>query len=143
MAAVDGHGTILAYSDSSGGSYTDVALVTSIDGGGASRGTADVTNLSSTAREFILNGFHEAGELSLDVVYDPCEDTQEFFSTQITSADPTLKYYRITFPVPSGTTATYICAGWVTGFSPSVEFEGALTCSITIQLTGAATFTTT
>ncbi len=141
MAAVDGHGTTLGYCDTSGGTFTDVGQITSIDGGGVSRGTSDVTNIASTAREFITNGFYEAGELSMDLVYDPQEDTHEFFTTQLTAATPALYYYKITFAVASGT-ATYLCGGYVTACSPAIEFEGALTASVTIQLSGAATFTT-
>ena len=142
MVAVDGHGTTLGYATAVDGSYTDIGQITSIDGGGLSRGTADVTNIASTAREFILNGFYEAGELAVDLRYDPREDTHEFLTTQMTTAAPDVYFYKITFNVALGT-ATYACAGWITDVSPAIETEDALTASVTIQLTGAATLTTT
>ena len=52
-----------------------IGQVVGFNGPTGSAGKIDVTNLLSTAKEFLM-GLREEGELSIDVVYDPANSAQ-------------------------------------------------------------------
>jgi hypothetical protein len=85
--------------------YTVISQVTSLSGPDGSASEIDVTNLSSTAKEFLL-GLKDEGSISMDVIWDE-RDTQHaalrtLFGSgavstfQIADAGTPTKYY--TFP---------------------------------------------
>src|SRR5690349_5997020 len=80
MSGVDGFGTQFqrATTLSPGTVYETIANVTSISGPDRKRETIDVTAHDSPGQymEFI-GGLKDGGEVSLDINYDPAEDTHD------------------------------------------------------------------
>ena len=141
MAAIDGHGTTLHYKTTEGGAaYGDAIIqVTSITGGGISRGMIETTHMTSTSRSHIPAGFYEGQEISLDIQYDPDAATHSVFTTAITAASPTEYIWKISYT--DSTPTTYEINGYVSGFEVTAEMEDLLTASVTIRTTGDVTIT--
>lgn len=116
-----------------------VAQVTNIGGPGLSADTIDVTTHDSTnAWEESVIGILRSGEVSLDLVYDPADNTQDFtdsagLGTKLKNR--TRAAFSLVFP-DSGS-STFSFDGEVTGFEPGSPVEGALTAAITIKITGS------
>lgn len=115
-----------------------VAQVTNIGGPGLAADTVDVTTHDSTnAWEEIVIGILRSGEISLDIVYDPADDTHD-----ATGGAGLLTRYegktRTNFSLvfsDTGTT-TWGFDGDITGFVPGAPHAGGLTAAVTIKPTG-------
>jgi predicted secreted protein len=143
----------LAYADDTSGGLTDdatsndttagvalttVAKVVSIGGPAMSLDTIDVTCHDSTAAwEEVVGGVLRGGEISLEIVYDPADDTQD-----ATAGNGLLTRYEakrltdfsIVFPDSGATTWNF--DGYITGFESEAAHDGALTASVTVKTTG-------
>ena len=118
---------------------TTVAQVTNISGPSLSMDTADVTTHDSTnAWEETVGTILRSGEVTIDIVFDPADNTQDGTETgglvyrmknRVRSA------FSIVFPDTSST--TWSCDGEITGFEPGAPVDGALTASVTVKPTGA------
>jgi predicted secreted protein len=97
----------------------------------------DVTTHDSAGsyREF-LNGFKNAADFSVPLVYDPAAISHEYLRA---AHGGTAKSFRVTLP-DSGN-AQFFFDGIVTGFEVGLPVDGALGSSVTIKPTGAITFT--
>lgn len=132
-----------------GGTYTLIGQVLSISGaGGGEVGKRDTTNLSSTAKSYFPT-IPDNGELSLELNIDPT-DTVHQFLIALKNTPPTgsaqsytgFNNFKVTFAT-AATTTSDVCAGFVTGID-GLNAGGTdenLTATITIQRTGASTFT--
>jgi hypothetical protein len=70
MSNITSQGTTVAIFDvSTSPEYTDIPQVTSMSGPDGSASEIDVTNLSSTAKEFIL-GLKDEGSIQLSMIWD-------------------------------------------------------------------------
>jgi predicted secreted protein len=141
-SAIIGHGTALKLEDSPGaGTYTTIAEVQSINGLNLSLDSIDVTNMDSSNqwREFIA-GLRDAGEISFDINWFMTGATHGVSAgllQDFNSSSTTTRLWQIIWPDTGSTTWSF--SGFVTGFSVSDPFDGAVTASITIKLTGAPT----
>ena len=106
MANISSQGTTIGIGDAASPEvYTTIPQVTSMSGPDGSASEIDVTNLSSTAKEFIL-GLKDEGSISLDLIFDERNVQHALLRTrfgsgavgnfQIADAGTPTKYY--TFP---------------------------------------------
>ena len=118
---------------------TTVAQVTNVSGPSLSLDTVDVTTHDSTgAWEETVGSILRSGDLTIDIVYDPADNTQDGTETgglvyryknKVRSA------FSIVFPDTASTTWSF--DGEITGFEPGAPVDGALTASVTVKPTGA------
>ena len=157
LVAIANDGTLnLAYADDTSGGITDaatsanttagavlatVAQITGVTGPSMSLDSVDVTTHDSTsAFEEVVATVLRSGDLSVDIVYDPADDSQD--ATATTGLAYRLKNrvytnFSITFPDTAGTVWNF--NGWITAFEPSEPVDGALTASVTIKVDGVPT----
>lgn len=121
-----GIGTTLTFS-------TFTAEIISLDGFSIQQDSIERTNLASTGgwREF-CPGLKDAGEVSLEINFDPDEDVPHSIEDTLT----------ITWPLPSGATtpATWSCLAHLSSYEPSATLEENLSASVTFKLSGQPTF---
>ena len=113
-----------------------VAEINSISGPNMSRGTIDVTSLDSTGgyREFIA-GFRDAGEVTLDCNFAIGE--WDYWLADFES--DTLVTYSIEL---SNTEASvFSFSALCTALGVAVPMDDKVTCSVTLKISGAITFT--
>lgn len=94
----------------------------------------DVTSMDSTDKwkEFIA-GMKDAGEITLDLLYDDDE-----YNTAITHIGGTNEVWTVTFPDGS----TFVCSGFIAGVGPvQAPMDDKMAMSVTIKLSGKPTFT--
>lgn len=132
MAGLNAFGT--RFQKQVGMTWEDIADITNISGPGLERDTIDVSSHQSPDawREFI-GSLKNAGEISLDVNYDPA-DHDELVSDL--DADDPLSY-RIVFPDDDETTWTINAI--MTGFEPEAPHDDKLSASLTFKVTGRPT----
>jgi predicted secreted protein len=119
---------------------TTIANVTNISGPGLSLDTADVTSHDSTGGwEEVVGTVLRSGEITLDLVYDPNAATHKYASGGLLYdlVSRTAQTFSLVFP--STAAVTWSFSALVTAFEPSAPFDGALTASVTLKLTGAPT----
>lgn len=132
--AIHGFAGVFAREDSAGaGTYTDVAEVMSITPPQYARETNDATSRDSTGRyrEF-LGGLRDAGEVSIELNYDPTVHTD--FMTDFDSDDS--YNYKITWP--GSETVTF--AAFITAIPPAIPMEDKVTATLTFKVTGKPTW---
>lgn len=114
--------------------FTTISEVKGVDGPGGQAAEIDVTDLSSTAKEFVL-GLQDEGDLTLDMNYIPA-DTQH---AQLRSdrAAGTARNYRMSFTDSPVTTWTF--SARVKGFSIGNSVDGVTGLTTTLRITGAIT----
>lgn len=146
----------LAYADDTSGGLTDdatsdnttagvalatIAQVMTIGGPSMSLDTADVTTHDSTnAFEEVVATILRSGEITMEIVYDPADDTHDATGGAglLTRQEGrTLTDFSLIFPDAANTTWSF--DGYVTGFEPSEDVAGALTASVTVKITGDMT----
>jgi len=156
VAAADDATLNLAYADNGGSGLADdsssnatlagaalatVAQVTNIGGPSLSLDTVDVTCHDSTSGfEEVVATLLRGGEVSLDIVYDPADDTHD--ATGGNGLITRMNAKRLTnfsLIFPNVATTTWAFDGYVTGFEPSMPVDGALTATVTIKTTGPMT----
>lgn len=111
------------------------AEITNIGHSGINRGSVDVTHMGTTdAREFMPTDLYDAGELSVELQFDPDS------SPPIDQAAETV---TVTFPTPSGgvSGATWAADGFMTDFEYTGPLEDKMTATATIKFTGTITYT--
>lgn len=132
MSAIKGAGTTLAV-DFAGSGSTTVVNVTSVSFSGWSRSEIDVTNLSSTSKDYLV-GIPEGGEISCELFWDSEESSNVAFGTLLNSGAK--RAIVITFSDDSTVSAD--C--YLTGFDiDSGSVDDAVTASATFKITGPVT----
>lgn len=114
--------------------YTTITNVANIDGPGGSATEIDVTDLSSSAKEFRL-GLQDEGEVSFEIQYVPA-DTQHALLRSLRAAG-TSRNFLITFTDSPNTTWTFLA--FVKTFSVSNAVDGVTTASCALRVSGAIT----
>jgi predicted secreted protein len=132
MAAVHGHSTTLA-----GSTAGTIGEITKLDVSGRKREMIDTSSCdSSLAFRTFIAGMADEGELSVDVVYD---GTAAGVGQKLDSAfeSKVVQTWTITWP----DTSTFVCPGHITNLGTATTYEKEITQSLTIKLTGNATYT--
>jgi len=117
----------------------EIAGVTSITGPGLGVETVDVTSHDqATAWEQQVATVIRSGEVTLDIVYDPADDTHD--ATATGGLAYRLKNRVLTwFDLIFFTTYEWTFFGYVNGFEPTGEIGGALTASVKVKIAEAPT----
>lgn len=136
MAGLDAFGTILERSDGAATPvFAPIGNATSVGGPEIERETLDVTAHDSPDgwREFV-GSLKDAGEVSLEVNYDPREHDAlvEDFD------DIAPRTYRLTFPNGIG---AWEFPAILTGFSPEAPHDDKLAAELTFKVTGKPVIT--
>ena len=114
--------------------FTDITEVKGIDGPGGQANEIDVTDLSSTAKEFVL-GLQDEGDITLDINYLPA-DTQHAL-LRARRASGAIGNFQIAFTDSPVTTWTF--AALVKGFSISNAVDGITGASVVLRVSGTIT----
>jgi len=114
--------------------FTTIAEVKSIDGPGGQSNEIDVTDLSSTAKEYVL-GLQDEGDITLDMNYIP--SNVQHAQLRSDRAAGTQRNYRISFTDSPVTTWTF--AARVKGFSISNAVDNVTGLSVVLRVSGSIT----
>ena len=117
---------------------TVIAEVTTITGPTTSADQVDVTSQESASgfREFI-RGLVDPGTVTFDLFYDGTDTSHKALMADISSTD-TPEPWKMVFP----DTTELTFAAKTNGFEFTVPVDGALTVSVTLQVSGAITYPT-
>ncbi len=113
--------------------------ITNLDGPNVDRDMIEITNLSSTgqAKEF-LAGLIDAGEVSIDVSYQPQNSTHKAILTALVAASQAAATYTITL-TDSGA-STIAQSMFVKSFKLKGAVADKLAATFTFKGTGVVTF---
>ena len=132
-----GHGSqFYVGSDSSPITYTAIAEITSITPPSVTRDVIDATHTGSPDqwREHIP-GLKDGGEVSIEMNFVPNSDSSNILVA--IQLDSFARDFKIVFPDGS----TWVFQAFCTGFEPDAPFDDKLSGSVTIEVTGSATWT--
>jgi hypothetical protein len=133
--ALQSQGMTLGISDAASPQvYTSITNVNSMAGPGGSATEIDVTDLSSSAKEFRL-GLQDEGEVTCEIQYVPA-DTQHALLRSLRAAG-TSRNFRITFTDSPQTTWTFLA--FVKTFSISNAVDGVTAASVALRISGSIT----
>ena len=138
MAFLESQGMQVFWSATTGiSTAVEVLQVVAANGPTGSAGKIDVTNLLSTAKEFLM-GLRDEGDISFDTIYDPNDAGQaSLFADRGTR---TKKRLKIEFNDAS--TSFLDAKGYCTGFAITGAVDDALKATYTIAITGAVSVST-
>lgn len=116
--------------------FTTIPQVTSITPVGQDRTLIDVTNLSSTAREY-KKAIKDGQEIQLELQYDPDNAVHSGLRTDMTAE--VSRNYRVTLTDSPAQTITFaaLCTNWSL---TNIVIDGVLTLQVTLKPTGDLTF---
>jgi hypothetical protein len=139
MAVQESQGTALKIGDdSSPEGFTIVGRVISFDGPGGSASEIDVSDLQSTAKEFIV-GLPDEGTFSFEMNLDFAETTQATLRSVRNAR--TKRSFRLDFSGDSP--INYLgFEAFVMEFKVSGGVDGAVKASCTLRISGAVTWGT-
>lgn len=131
-------GTTLAYSTTSGGTYTPVANVLSVNFPDAAVESVETSNLTTAIQTF-RPGRVDPGEVAFELQYDPGDTAHAALRKYVTGeTTPALLYWRVIAPVSPAKGESF--AGFLTQCSPGAEgADGNIEASATIKVSGAIT----
>jgi predicted secreted protein len=138
MPGINGFGTQLTRGDGSTPEvFTAIANVTTIKGPDMKRDTIDVTAHNSVdAWQEFVGGLKNAGEVSLDVNYDPA--SHDDLVADFEDTDP--RNYKMVFP--TSPPVTWAFGAVLTEFNTEAPYDDKLSASITLQVSGKPTIGT-
>jgi len=141
MAFVEAQGTTFFWSTAAASTtLSTVAMaivhnVVAINGPSGSAGKIDVSNLGSTAKQFLV-GIRDEGDISLDVIYDPSTATnggqKHMFDDRGTRTKRTWG-----FKLADASSNFVKGVGYCTGFALTGAVDDSVKATITIAITGA------
>jgi hypothetical protein len=131
-SAVQSQGTKLRVSaDGSPPSFSDIPELRTIGGPDGSAPTIDVTDLDSTAREYIL-GLKDEGQLQCGFMYRPSNTVHRTLRNAFSNR--TLMQFQLDF---ADDATRWEFDGYVTGFPVSFGVDTVVEGTLTIKITGA------
>lgn len=135
MAGVDAFGTTWAISTDGGSTFTDIGNVTNVGVLAVKTDTIDVSDHDSSEqwREFV-GGMKDAGELAMDINYDPA-----VHGTIFSNIGGAPIQHKITLTDAGAAVVTF--DGIVTGFTATAPFDGKLAGTVTVKVSGKPTIT--
>lgn len=135
-AATKGRGAILSYSDTVGGTYTEVAEVLKVTVPKVKPVDIETTTNSSVDtlgggdfKEHV-GGWIEPGTLTATIRFDKAVEPALYALVAVS------KFFKITY---SGG-ANWIYGGYISGFGDNVEENGQITTEIEVQCSGKPAF---
>lgn len=140
MADTWAFGTQLQLGDgASSETFTEIARVESISGGGITQEFDDVTAHDAPDRyRQRIPTLLDQGEISFGIIWDPADPTHDNTTGLLAElTGGTLSNYRVVFP--TSPTVQWTIPAFVTGFEWEAPVDGALRATITLQPSGAPT----
>lgn len=131
-AGTHGWGTIMTFNTAAGGT-TALGELISVNPSGIEVSDIDISTMSSTDkwRTFVA-GIRNAGELTVEIVFDAAEYTKLIAQLSLS----TIYTWTVTLP----DTSTFICTGFVKTLGGASPHDDKITQSLTIKLTGTPAF---
>jgi hypothetical protein len=135
MAEAPGYGTTIGYATTSGGSYTSLAEVVSIDFPEFSVDDIETTHMLSTNKwKTFQAGLKDGGELGVTIHWD---------KTVMTTVMGTLLaadyFWKVTFnDITTG--STMIVPGYIKGVGAETPLDDIVTVALTIKVSGEPTY---
>lgn len=116
--------------------FTSVAEVMSVNVGGLKLDTTEATHMESPSkwREFIAT-VKDAGEVTFEINFQPALAGHQGLTTDL--KNQTLRNFQVVFPDTGVTTWSF--AAFITNFAPQMQFDGKITASVGLKITGAPT----
>jgi hypothetical protein len=137
MAVSVGQGTLVEVEDALS-TFQSISHVRNISAFDGEASEIDITDLSSTAKEFRL-GLRDFGSLTIDVNRDDTDTGQaRLFALQASGA---VEQFRITLNTPDTGGDTFTFDGIVKSFTFQTGVDGVNEGTVSIRITGAVTFT--
>lgn len=132
-SSLESQGMVIAYNNTaaSPNAYTTIPEVTSISGPDGSASEIDVSDLSSTAKEFKI-GLKDSGSVSLEFMYIPVNAVHSALRTAWSNR--TLTGFRITFTDSPATVWTF--NAYVQNFSTTAGVDAPLAGTMTLRISG-------
>lgn len=134
MAKYKAQGFKLYKDDGASGLTKPVIQLITIDPQGSSTTQIDVTDHDSTGAEF-LGGVVNAGEFQMEIHWDPKNAVHDEL-VQAAEAG-TSATYQLHFPSHITAVNPWEFAATITSFSPGMPADGALTATVTFQVSGS------
>lgn len=116
--------------------YTTISEISDISGPDGSAGEIDVTDLSSTAKEF-KRGLTDNGSVTATMMFVPTDTQHAQLRTDFNSATEVARNYRITFTDSPNTTWTF--SAYVASFSITNSLDSSTTASLSLRIKGTIT----
>jgi hypothetical protein len=138
-SALDSQGMLLQYLDTTASplspqTFTTIPEISNISGPGGQANEIDVTDLSSTAKEFRM-GLQDEGSITIDMNYIPANAVHAAMRTA--RANQTLTTFRIKFTDSPNTVWTF--TAFVLGFEVSNSVDDVTKASMTLRVSGSIT----
>lgn len=116
-----------------------VATLTNITGPSMSRATIDVGSHADTAYIPFVSGLSDPGEVTMEGTFDGATGQEDLVDHFESGA---LATFVITYPSSAvlSAGATWTFSGFVTAFSTAAPYDGALTFTASIKVSGEAVF---
>jgi len=116
--------------------YIQIGQVVSISGPSGSTGEIDVTNLSSTAKEFVAS-LPDWGDVSLSVVWDPATTSNRHDALWTDFSAQTTGTYQIRLTDSPQTTLTF--SAFPNSYPVSIAVDDKVGADIGLRITGTVT----
>jgi len=117
--------------------FSNIPEIKTIGGPDGSAPTIDVTDLDSTAREYVL-GLKDEGSFSLGINYIPTNAVHTTLRNAWSARS--LMQFQVTFADTA--TTVWEFNGYVTGFSQNAAVDEVVTATVGIKITGSIYVTT-
>lgn len=133
-----GHGIQLQMSDMSASpTFTAIAQIENIQPPGWTRGTEPVPthdDAAGTGVTKLADALYDGGQVTLTVLYDPADPTQQALDDARSATDPT--DFRVVYPDAASTQVDF--SAWVVSFTPQgvAANTGKLRADVTLEVTG-------
>ncbi|MDB4312007.1 phage tail protein [bacterium] len=118
--------------------FSEIGQVMTISGPDGSASEIDVTNLSSTAKEFVI-GLPDEGSVSLEVSFDYQSATAGHDTLHTARISQILQHFQIRLSDSPRTVVDF--QAYVTQFSLSLGVDDKVQATFGLRITGAATIT--
>jgi len=124
-------------SESPASTYEEIGQVMSISGPDGSASEIDVSNLASTAKEFVI-GLPDNGSVQLEVSFDYQDSTLQHDTLLTARTAQTLDNYQIRLSDSPMTSLSF--AAYVTQFSISLGVDDKVSATFGLRISGGVTF---
>ncbi len=134
-SALESQGMTIAIGDAASPEvFTTIPDINNIGGPGGQASEIDVTDLSSTGKEFRI-GLKDEGQITLAVFWRPKQ--AQHLQLWNDRTNRTLRNFRITFTDSPATTWTF--AAYVMGIEIGNAVDGVTNATVTLRVSGAVT----
>jgi len=136
-SALESQGVTLGVGDAASPElYTTISDIVEITGPDGSAAEIDVTDLSSTAKEF-KRGLTDNGSVSFTLMFIPQDTQHDQLRDDFNSATEVARNYRITFTDSPKTTWTF--NAYVASLSISNSIDATVQSSVSLRIKGTIT----